>query len=246
MDNLVIKRKINKIINWISLTAKKTGARGYVIGMSGGLDSSTVAVLIKIAVGKNMLGIIMPCHSNPKDKEHAMLVAKKFDIPVREIDLTPVFDAFLKVLPGGNNIAVANLKARLRMATLYYFANQLNYLVAGSGDKSELSVGYFTKYGDGGVDVLPIGNLYKTQVYEIAKELGIPNEIIEKPPTPGLWKGQTAEGEIGIKYKDLDSILMNINNPKRIKKLNTQTVRKVKEMIKKSEHKRNLPPICKV
>ena len=152
----------------------------------------------------------MPCESEKKDVEDAVKVVKKFKIKYKIIDLTPVFKKFKKILPPGDKLSYGNLKARLRMATLYYFANRNKYLVAGTGNKTELKIGYFTKYGDGGVDILPIGNLTKNEVRKLAIKLGIPEEIINKPPSAGFWKGQTDEGEIGISYDELDKALMEI------------------------------------
>jgi NAD+ synthase len=132
--------------------------------------------------------------------------------------------------------AIANLKARLRMVTLYHFANEMNYMVAGSGNRDELTVGYFTKYGDGGVDILPIGNLLKSQVRELAQYLGIPQPIIDKPPSAGLWPGQTDEGEMGITYEELDCFLMT-------GKATNKTKQKIEILASCSEHKRHLPPV---
>lgn len=161
------------------------------------------------------------------------------------MDLSGAYDSLAAVFPRGNNLAYANLKPRLRMLALYYFANNFNYLVCGTGNKSELRVGYFTKYGDGGVDILPIGNLLKKQVKALARELKIPGQIIAKPPTAGLWPGQTDEGEMGLLYSELDDILERLeSNNKHI--LSRKKVGKVKEMINRSEHKRNLPKICRI
>ena len=146
-------------------------------------------------------------------------------------------------MPKASNLAKANLKPRLRMLVLYYFANKLNYLVCGTGNKSEIMAGYFTKHGDGATDILPIGDLLKKEVRKLAKELGIPEHIITKPPTAGLWPGQTDEGEMGITYPELDDILERLEN-KRKQVLPKKKVDKVKEMIKSSEHKRQGPKIC--
>jgi len=154
----------NHISKWIKEKVKEAGAEGVVFGLSGGVDSSLTAALAKKALGDKVLGLLMPCHSDPTDLEHARLLATKFDIETEYVDLGPVFDSLMASLPRGSDLAVANLKPRLRMATLYYFANSCNYLVAGSGNKSELTVGYFTKYGDGGADLLPLGDLLKCQV----------------------------------------------------------------------------------
>ena len=226
---------------WIITKVKESGAKGVVVGLSGGIDSSLVAVLSRRAVGDNLLGLIMPCHSNPTDIEHAGILAKKFSIRTQTIDLAPVYALMVKVLPEGIDIARANLKPRLRMITLYYFANSLGYLVAGTDNKTESFTGYFTKYGDGGVDILPISHLLKRQVRAMARELGVPDEIITKPPSAGLWEGQTDEGEMGITYEELDTIIAGIESGN-TEGLNPALVKKAKRMHASTEHKRRLPP----
>ncbi len=190
-----------RIAGWLKQEVRRAKADGIVVGMSGGVDSSVVAALSKEAVGDSMLALILPCYSQARDGEDAERVAAQLQIPVARVDLSPMYDAFLSILSGENMIARANLKPRLRMITLYYHANLQNYVVAGTGNKSELMVGYFTKYGDGGVDLLPLGGLLKTQVRELAHRLGIPEDIIKKSPSAGLWEGQTDEGEMGIPTK---------------------------------------------
>ncbi len=239
MDYEGIERKI---VQWLRDKTEEAGAKGLVLGISGGLDSSVTAVLVKKAVGDNHLALILPCHSHPQDLEHAALIAKTFGLKTETVDLTPVYDLLLTILPAGTPMARANLKPRLRMLTLYYYANTLNYLVVGTGNKSEIMVGYFTKYGDGGVDLLPIGNLYKTQLREFARYLGIPEDIILKPPSAGLWEGQTDEGEMGITYPELDSILEALENGEADEA--SPLVLKVKRMVESSAHKRATPPIC--
>jgi NAD+ synthase len=146
---------------------------------------------------------------------------------------------------GGDRVAVGNLKARLRMTVWYYFANSRNYLVVGTGNKSEIKCGYFTKYGDGGVDILPLGDLLKTQVRELARELGIPEEIIVKPPSAGLWEGQTDEGEMGITYEELDKVLVAIESGN-TGHCNQEALARVRAMMAASQHKRDPIPICKL
>ena len=231
-----------RITRWLRQKVQEAGAKGLVVGMSGGIDSSVVAVLSKRAMGDAVLGLIMPCHSNPQDIEHALMVAEQFGIPTEKVDLTPVYDTLVQLLPPGTQIAAANLKPRLRMLTLYYFSNSRNYLVAGTGNKTEIKVGYFTKYGDGGVDLLPIGDLYKTEVRELARFLGIPEVIIAKPPSAGLWEGQTDEGEMGITYPELDRILRELEEGTADE--SASLVQKVKGMMAASEHKRAMPPVC--
>jgi len=230
-----------KIANWINEKVKEAGAKGIVIGLSGGIDSSVVAVLSKKAVGNNVLGVIMPCHSNPSDTEHAKALAKKFGINIQTVDLAPLYDMLMKTFPPGNNIAKANIKPRLRMVTLYYFANSLGYLVAGTDNRTESFTGYFTKYGDGGVDILPISHLLKREVRKLAAELGVLQEIINKPPSAGLWNGQTDEKEMGITYDQLDTIIERMVAGS-TKGMNLKLVKKVKMMHDSTEHKRRLPP----
>ncbi|MDD4954028.1 MAG: NAD+ synthase, partial [Candidatus Omnitrophica bacterium] len=197
-----------KIVRWIKDQVRDAKAKGIVLGLSGGVDSAVVAALCKKAVGqKNLLALVMPCQSHKQDLEDARLVARGLGIKTKVIELSGIYDNFMKILPGAGNLAKTNLKPRLRMLVLYYYANKLNYLVCGTGNKSELMVGYFTKHGDGATDLLPLGNLLKKQVWALAKELGIPERIITKPPSAGLWLGQTDEGEMGITYAVLDDIL---------------------------------------
>jgi len=235
----------DRISDWIREKVEEAGAEGIVLGMSGGVDSSVLAVLAKRAMGDRMLGLIMPCYSDPPDVEHARLVAAKFDIETEYVDLTPVFDRSLETLPPGDRIAVGNLKPRLRMIVLYYFANSRHYLVAGAGNMSEITVGYTTKYGDSGVDLLPLGDLLKSQVRELARELGIPEEIIAKPPSAGLWEGQTDEGEMGITYEELDKAILAIESGD-ASGCDERTLARVREMMAASAHKRVPIPVCRI
>lgn len=233
------KELSEKLVSWIRKQVSQARAKGIVAGLSGGVDSSVTAVLCKQALPDHSLSLIMPCHSSSDDLAHARLVAEKFDLAHETVPLEETFDALLKLYRANQptkeeeKIAQANLKPRLRMITLYYFANKLGYLVAGTGNKSELMVGYFTKYGDGGADILPLGNLLKTQVLELARELDIPEEIIQKPPSAGLWKGQTDEEELGLTYQVLDHYLKTGEAEGEIKE-------KIDSMIEGSSHKRNI------
>jgi NAD+ synthase len=237
-----IEESAQKLTSWIRDTVLAAGGKGVVLGMSGGVDSSVAAVLSKRAFPESVLGVIMPCHSSEIDREHAELIAARFNIPVKVVVLDEVFDGLVRALPDNGydattrRLAEINIKPRLRMVTLYYFANCFNYLVVGASNRSELSVGYFTKYGDGGSDLMLLGNLVKSQVRDLARYLDIPGEIIDKPPSAGLWEGQTDEMEMGLTYGELDHYLTTGEAEKEIKD-------KIAFMMSKNRHKCCPPPI---
>jgi NAD+ synthase len=193
-------------------------------------------------MGEHILGLIMPCYSLAEDEHDALILADTFKIRRERIDLSPVYDIFLRHLPEGGEMCQANLKPRLRMTALYYYGNKFNYLIAGTGNKSERMMGYFTKFGDGGADMLPIGDLTKSQVRKLAEELQIPQRIIERPPSAGLWSGQTDEEDMNIRYEDLDKIIVSLEKGKEVKLPKAQKSY-VKGMMARSRHKRNMPPI---
>ncbi len=229
------------IVAWMRDKLAEAGARGFVIGLSGGVDSATTAALCKRAAGDEVLGVWMPCHSVSDDEKYARMAADALGIEMVTVDLSPVYDIFVVALPEGTNMARANLKPRLRMCTLYYLAQSHGYLVAGTGNKAELMVGYFTKYGDGGVDLEPLGELYKHEVRGLARVLGVPQPVVERTPSPGLWPGQTDEGEMGITYAEIDAILAAWDAGKE-PELPTDRVARVREMMVRSAHKRAMPP----
>ncbi len=226
------------IVNWLKEKVSEANAKGLVFGVSGGIDSAVVAALAKRAFPEDSLGVIMPCHSNPVDEQHGLLVANSFDIKIEKVDLTKTYDQLVQSLnlKNANKMALANIKPRLRMTTLYFYAQNYNYLVVGSSNKSEITVGYFTKHGDSGVDLMPLASLTKTQIRQLAEYLNVPKIIIEKAPTAGLWENQTDEQEMGFSYDVLDNYIMNKTGPEDI-------VEKIEIMNKRSEHKRNFPPI---
>ncbi len=228
----------NELVGWLKLKVNEANGKGVVFGLSGGVDSAVVAGLAKLAFPETSLGIIMPCHSNPIDEEHGLLVAGSLGLKTERVDLSEIYNLFIKTLniKDTDNLATANIKPRLRMTTLYYFAQKNNYLVLGGSNKSEFTVGYFTKHGDSGVDLLPIASFVKKDIWEMAKYLNIPDIIIEKPPTAGLWEDQTDEEEMGFGYDILDNFILEGTGPKDITK-------KIERMNRASEHKRNFPPI---
>ena len=237
---MLIDELPRQLIAWIQDNVLNAGCKGVVFGMSGGIDSSVVAVLCKYAFPDNTLGIIMPCYSNDTDREHAQNVADKFTIPVKIVDLDEVYNTFKKAVCSDHEdldrmkLAESNIKPRLRMAALYYHANLLNFAVVGATNRSELETGYFTKYGDGGVDIMPIAMLVKTQVRQLAVYLGIPPEIINKAPSAGLWEGQTDEKEMGLTYDELDRYILAGEGSAAVKA-------RIEMLSGKNRHKKSLP-----
>ncbi len=230
---------VNEMIEWMKEKVNSAGAKGIVYGLSGGIDSAVVAAIAQKAFPGENLGIIMPCYSNPVDEEHAILVAESLNLKTKKVALDGAFDKMKEIMSSDGNepkLVLANVKSRLRMVTLYYHAALNNYLVSGTGNKSELTIGYFTKYGDGGTDLLPLASFVKSEVRELAAYLGIPEIVITKPPTAGLWENQTDEGEMGMTYSQLDEYILTGNAEAPIKE-------KIDRMNKFSEHKRNMPPM---
>ena len=252
-----MSNRTDSIVEWLRQRLARAGARGFVVGLSGGIDSAVVARLCQSAAPANVIGVLMPCHSDPQDEQDARAVADHFQIPTVRVDLAPAYDVLVEDLAeaarhapadqiaaaarGSDDIKarvpMANVKPRLRMTTLYFLANTLNYVVAGTGNRSELAIGYFTKYGDGGVDLLPIAELLKSDVREAAKALGVPDTIIDKAPSAGLWFGQTDESEMGFSYADLEKYLKN-----GAEGVAPALAMRIERLIRQSEHKRSLAP----
>ncbi len=246
---------VDKITSFIRGCVEESRAAGAVIGLSGGVDSSVTAFLTVKALGPSrVLGLIMPYATTPReDVEDALEVARTLGISYRIIDISDIRNSFAKTIPDfdeSNRVACGNLLPRIRMTILYYYANKNNLLVVGTGDKSELLIGYFTKYGDGGVDILPIGCLYKTQVRALGKHLGVPDRIVRKPSSPRLWPGHLAEEELQLKYDLIDCVLyclfdlkLNIDETVRMLGVSREVVCRVLELHERSRHKRSLPPV---
>lgn len=253
-----------QISNFIKDIVKESQTSGVVLGLSGGLDSSTTAYLCaKSLENHQILGIIMPTvTTSTEDVEDAITVAEALNIEYEIIHVDDLIAPFKDIcihatkknekLSEFKDIANANLKARIRMMLLYYHANDLNRVVVGTGNRTELLVGYFTKYGDGGVDILPIGDLYKTEVRKLAEYIGVPKRIIEKAPTAGLWAGQTDEEELGITYELLDKLLYlmidrNLEDQEIAEKLNIEIeeVLRINRKVMSSEHKLKTAPTPK-
>jgi NAD+ synthase len=247
----------NRLVAFISSRVREAGAGGAVIGLSGGIDSSLTAYLAVEALGpENVSGILLPEKgvTSKKDIDDAMEVVRILGIDHKVIEISGVLRSFGSVIPDfdkENLTANGNLKARTRMCILYYHANLMHRMVVGTGNKTELLLGYFTKYGDGGVDMEPIGGLFKTQVRGLARHMGVPALIIDKTPTAGLWPGQTDEGELGVTYEVADRILSMLVDDKQdissIRKIfpHEQVDRLVK-LINANEHKRMPPQSCEI
>lgn len=228
---------LDELIEWIKQKTLEAGANGVVVGVSGGIDSALVAYLAKKAFNKNSLAILMPINMNRKfDLDHGLELVNKFNMDYKIVNLHDEFESIVKKTNIKSDLTKGNLQARLRMSTLYSFAQENNYLVLGTDNKAEYYLGYFTKWGDGGCDLLPIVHLYKSEVFEYAKMVGVPNSIINKKPSAGLWANQTDEEELGFSYDDYEKYDKGILKDKIITK-------KIESQIKKTEHKRNAIPI---
>lgn len=234
---------VRQITKWLKQQVKSARAKGLILGLSGGVDSALVGALAKKTFPKHTLALLLPCETPGRELSDSRLIARQLNLRIKLINLTSLYQKLKQILPTANRIAQANLKPRLRMMILYYFANQRNYLVLGTGNKSELMVGYFTKHGDGGVDILPLGNLLKHEVRALASQLGIPEQIITKKPSAGLWAGQTDENELGISYRELDGIIGSLNKPWQLRHYARGKIHLVRKLIQKSLHKRCMPTV---
>ncbi|NMA72474.1 MAG: NAD(+) synthase [Firmicutes bacterium] len=233
-----------QLIGWLEAQLQQSGARGFVVGLSGGLDSAVTAALAQRAAPGHVLGLVMPCHSDPADQAHAVQVAHQLGIEYQVIDLGPVYDAlverFQATLPPGVDpdrlrVVQANIKPRLRMLTLYHAAGLRGYLVLGTDNRAEVYTGYFTKYGDGGADLLPLADLVKGEVRALGRYLGLPEAILQRTPSAGLWADQSDEAEMGLSYEALDRYLLTGEG-------DPEVVARIEALHRATEHKRRLPP----
>lgn len=243
------------LIEFIRQMVEESHGNGIVVGLSGGVDSAVVTKLSAMAIGADKVSnIFMPSCTTPDiDREHVRQLSEAMGTKLIEVDVTPIVDTYSTILPSmGRKELKGNVMARARMTILYHHAKMNFQLVMGTGNKSELLMGYFTKFGDGGCDYLPIGDLYKTEVWELARKLKLPDFVIDKPPSAGLWAGQTDEGEMGISYVELDQVLLGIEQSLSVKEISKRTgvdQAKVETVMVKhltSVHKRKMPLIPKL
>jgi NAD+ synthase len=263
-----MKAEIKKIVKWIHGYVVDADAKGVVIGLSGGVDSAVVAALAVKALGKDKVhGMVLPCTSKKEDGIDAHRVVKQLGITLEVVDLQYALFQLVTSIYGtesltklhfdgtlgdeATDLAIANMRARLRMVALYARSNKNNWLVIGTTNKSEAMIGYFTKYGDGGVDFEPIGEYYKTEVIKMAEELGLPEDICHRVPSPGLQEGVTDESEIGIPYSELDKMLGLINgyfqgilSYGEMMAEGGLEVRRILTKVERADHKKKMPPTC--
>lgn len=236
----------NTIESFLDEQIEENKVEGLILGLSGGVDSAVLAYICKRKLKEKTLAIVMPDTSiTPKtETEDALKMISLTGIQYKLIDIKPIVNEYSMYLEP-NERAKGNLRARIRTNILYYYANAKNYLVLGSSDKSEYLIGYFTKFGDGASDITPIISLYKLQVREIAKYLGVPENIISKKSSPHLWKDHEAENELGVSYEEVDSILyclfekkLSVDETQKLTQIDNSTILKIQELNKNSEHKR--------
>lgn len=256
-----LKQVLDVIVLSIRNRIEKIGMSGAVVALSGGIDSSLVLKLSVEALGKDrVIALLMPEYqiTPDRDLEDARNLVSSLGVSYREIAINDAVAWFAQFLPGSTEnpnfrMALANVKPRIRMILNYFFANLEHRLVVGTSNKTELLLGYGTKYGDMAADIYPIGDLYKTQVWQLAEFVGIPTHIVRKAPTAGLWKGQTDEAELGYTYEQIDQVLfalvdmeLSIRETARLLRIDPQAVQDLFNRVRTSEHKRKIPTITRI
>lgn len=250
--NLAVVEKV--LVNFIKDTIHKNGFQNAIVGVSGGIDSAVVLALLQRALGsEHTFALLMPYKlSSEESLNDGKDICEQLNVKYDIIDISPSVDGYFDRFPTDNKVLIGNKCARERMSILYDFSSRKKALVAGTSNKSELLIGYSTIFGDSAAAFLPLGDLYKTQVFVLARHLNIPEKIVSKKPSADLWKDQTDEGEIGITYKELDDILYRLVDlrwkPGEIEKAgySKQKIERIKSMIINSQYKRTMPPVCKL
>ena len=252
--DLNLKEVHSELVEFLRESFKKAGFSKAVLGLSGGIDSALVAYLLRDALGKeNVLAIMMPYKSsNPDSLNHAKLVVEDLKINAKTIEITNMIDAYFKNEKDASSLRMGNKMARERMSILFDYSSKENALVVGTSNKTEIYLGYSTQFGDSACALNPIGDLYKTNIWDLSRYLKIPNELIEKKPSADLWEGQTDEQEMGLTYKEADQVLYRMLEENKIVEeilaegFNKDLVDNIVRRINRSEYKRRMPLIAKI
>ena len=252
--DLNLKDIHSELVEFLRENFKKAGFSKAVLGLSGGIDSALVAYLLRDALGKeNVLAIMMPYKSsNPDSLNHAKLVIEDLKINSKTIEITDMIDAYFKNEKEATSLRMGNKMARERMSILFDYSSKENALVVGTSNKTEIYLGYSTQFGDSACALNPIGDLYKTNIWDLSRYLKIPNELIEKKPSADLWEGQTDEQEMGLTYKEADQVLYRmLEENKTVEEVlaegfNKDLVDNIVRRMNRSEYKRRMPLIAKI
>ena len=252
--DLNLKEVHNELVEFLRENFKKAGFSKAVLGLSGGIDSALVAYLLRDALGKeNVLAIMMPYKSsNPDSLNHAKLVVEDLKINAKTIEITDMIDAYFKNEKEASSLRMGNKMARERMSILFDYSSKENALVVGTSNKTEIYLGYSTQFGDSACALNPIGDLYKTNIWDLSRYLKIPNELIEKKPSADLWEGQTDEQEMGLTYKEADQVMYRLlEENKTVEEVlaegfNKDLVDNIVRRMNRSEYKRRMPLIAKI